>query len=78
MTACREKSTAQGTPWRLLHVKQPTLYLVDDVSRELGISRSRVYALDAQLNPSRTPNGTRVYTRAAIDYLVGVRLARAS
>lgn len=55
-----------------------TLYLVDDVARALGISRSRVIALDSKLNPTRTPSGVRVYTRESVDFEIGQRLARAS
>lgn len=58
-------------------MKQTTPYLVDDVARLYGISRSRVLALDPKLNPARTPNGTRVYDHAAVDYVAGQRLARA-
>jgi hypothetical protein len=72
------KSTAQRSPWRLLHVKQTSLFLVVDVAREFGVSRNRVIALDDRLRPARTPNGTRVYTRDAIDFVAGERLARAS
>ncbi len=53
------------------------LYLLADVARLLGVSRSRVHALDDRLNPLRTPNGTRIYTQAAIDHEIGFRLAGA-
>lgn len=72
MLTARNKSTVSAPTCRVLHM---TPYLVDDVSRLLGVSRSRVIALDSRLNPLRTPNGTRVYDRAAVDYVAAQRLA---
>lgn len=55
-----------------------TIYLAADVARLYGVTPARVHALDERLNPTRTPNGTRVYARDAVDFELGRRLARAA
>lgn len=54
--------------------------LISDVAATLGVSVSRVVALDRDLKPARTPNGTRVYdydrVQAEVDRRVSNTLAK--
>lgn len=46
--------------------------LIADVAARLGVSKSRVAALDTRLQPEKTPGGVRIYREDAI----GAELAR--
>lgn len=47
--------------------------LIADVAAQLGVSKSRVNALDDKLCPERTPNGTRIYRQDVVDEYAGAR-----